>query len=96
MNSTEQIYTLVKQWCQALDSSKESEALRQIALISDCNCIAPAPNQLTEQDNQCVIQWLQENHPNVYLWAKSQQCIGHPAMIWGTESNLKTATPAKK
>jgi hypothetical protein len=81
VSTTEQIYKLVGQWCQALDPSRASEALRQIAIISDC--IPQIPNQLTEQDNQCVVQWLQENHPNAYLWARSQQWIGHPAMIWG-------------
>lgn len=95
VNSTEQIYKLVKQWCQALDSSKESEALRQIALISDC--IPQVPGQLTEEDNQCVVQWLQENHPNAYLWARSQQWIGHPAMIWGTQNcQNKVASCAKQ
>ena len=94
MNSTEQIYTLVKQWSQALDSSKESEALRQIALIS--HCIPQVPSQLTEQDNQYVVQWLQENHHNAYLWARSQQWIGHPAMIWGNKSCQKISTTAKQ
>lgn len=93
MNTTEQIYKLVTQWCQALDSSRQSEALRQIALISDC--IPQVPSKLTEQDNQCVVQWLQENHPNAYLWARSQQWIGHPAMIWGIENRQKTAASAK-
>ncbi|MGB5959347.1 MAG: hypothetical protein WBG73_01710 [Coleofasciculaceae cyanobacterium] len=96
VNTTEQIYKLVKQWCQALDSSKESEALHQIALISNCDCIPQVRGQFTEQDNQCVVQWLQENHPNAYLWAKSQQWIGHPAMVWGNESSPKTAINAKR
>ncbi len=94
MNSTEQIYTLVKQWSQALDSSRESEALRQIALIS--NCIPQVPSQLTEQDNQSVVQWLEANHPNAYLLARSQQWIGHPAMIWGNKSCQKTSTSANQ
>lgn len=81
MSTTEQIYKLVRQWCQAIDASRANEALRKIALISEC--IPQIPNQLTEQDNQLVMQWLQENHPNAYLWAKSQQWIGHPAIIWG-------------
>lgn len=81
VSTTEQIYKLVKQWCQAIDSSRASEALLQIALISEC--IPQIATQLTEQDNQLVMQWLQANHLNAYLWAKSQQWIGHPAMIWG-------------
>lgn len=87
MNTTEQVYKLVKQWSQAVDPSKESEALRQIALISDCGCVSQIRGQLTDQENKCVVQWLQKNHHNAYLWAKSQQCIGHPAMVWGSESS---------
>ena len=94
MSTTEQIYKLVGQWCQALDPSRASEALRQIAIISDC--IPQIPNQLTEQDNQCVVQWLQENHPNAYLWARSQQWIGHPAMIWGNHRQKGATARAKR
>lgn len=87
MNSPEQIYKLVEQWSHALDASKANEALRQIAIIT--RCIPQVPNQLTEQDNKCVVRWLQENHPTAYLWAMSQRSIGHPAMIWGAKINQK-------
>lgn len=87
MNSTEQIYKLVEQWSHALDTSKASEVLRQIAILT--RCIPQVPNQLTEQDNKYVVRWLQENHPTAYLWAMSQHSIGHPAMIWGAKSNQK-------
>lgn len=81
MDITEHIYQLVEQWCYAIDPSKASEALRQIAIIT--GCIPQVPRQLTEQQNKFVVQWLQENHPNIYLWAVSQRWIGHPAMVWG-------------
>lgn len=81
MNTTEFIYQLVKQWCSEHDTCKASEALRQIAIIA--GCLPDVPEQLSEQQGVSVIQWLKENHPNVYLWAMGQFCVGHPATVWG-------------
>jgi hypothetical protein len=78
---SEQIFELVKQWSAALDQPIKREALRQIAMTT--GCIPQLPEQWTDQQDGCVIQWLKENHPNAYLWAISQNCVGHPAMVWG-------------
>ncbi len=84
MDITEQIYQLVKQWGRALNPSQASTALRQIAQISGC---LPNPTQnFTEQEDKKVIRWLQENHPNAYLWAITQRSMGHPAIVWGAVS----------
>ena len=84
MDITDQIYQLVKQWGRALDPSQASTALRQIAKIS--GCIPNTPQHFTEQEDKKVIRWLQENHPNAYLWAITQRCMGHPAIVWGAVS----------
>lgn len=81
MDTTEQIYELVRQWCFARNSLKASEALRKIALIG--GCIPDIPEYLNEKQTKLVVQWLQENHPNAYLWAISQLWVGHPATVWG-------------
>lgn len=81
MEPTQQIYRLVKQWCSALERAEASAALRQIALIT--NCIPRMSEQLTAEQERNVIQWLQENYPNAYLWAMSQLWLGHPASLWG-------------
>ena len=87
MDTTEQIYRLIEQWSRAFDSKGASEALRQIAITT--GCIPQAPKQLSEQDNQRVMCWLQQNYPHAYLWAMSQRWVGHPAMVWGSASELK-------
>ena len=84
MDITDQIYQLVKQWGRALDSSQASTALLQIAKVS--GCISNIPSHFTEQEDQKVIRWLQENHPNAYLWAITQRSMGHPAIVWGAVS----------
>lgn len=94
MDTTEQIYRLVGQWCNSLDPYKASEALHQIAIIT--GCIPQPPKQWTEEEGKHVLGWLQEHHPNAYLWAMSQSWIGHPAIIWGTESNLKRSMSARR
>lgn len=81
MHTTEQIYKLVKQWCSARDQSRDSEAFRQIAIIT--GCIPYGSDPLTDKQHRCVLQWLQENHLNVYLWATGELYIGHPATVWG-------------
>ena len=81
MNNTEQIYQLVRQWCFARDQRKASEVLRQIAIVSEC--IPNVPDYLNDKQSLVVVQWLQQNHPNAYLWAISQSCVGHPATVWG-------------
>jgi hypothetical protein len=81
VDTGESIYVLVKQWCSALDPLMARESLRQIATLS--GCIAKIPDQWTEKQDKYVMQWLQERYPNVYLWAISQRCVGHPAMVWG-------------
>ncbi len=85
MDTTEQIYDLVKQWCFALDQRRANAALRQIAIAT--GCILDVPEQLNEKQSQFVLLWLQKNHPNTYLWAMSQFCVGHPAVIWGMGMN---------
>jgi|SRR6478672_2136522 len=87
MNTTEQIYQLVEQWCQTLNPSQSSEALRQIALIT--GCLPQVSKPLTENETKCVMQWLQENHPNAYLWAMSQRWVGHPAIVWGSNRRMQ-------
>ncbi|HEY9875802.1 MAG TPA: hypothetical protein V6D12_20390 [Candidatus Obscuribacterales bacterium] len=87
MDTTKQIYELVKQWCDNVDSSQGSEALRQIATIT--GCIPQIPVQWTEHEGKCVVRWLQKNHPNAYLWAMSQRWVGHPAIVWGSQNCLK-------
>jgi|GEM_PF-3575373 len=89
-DKTEHIYQLVEQWCQTLDSYQASEALRQIAIIT--GCLPQVSRYLTEQESRCVVQWLQENHPNAYLWAMSQRWVGHPAIIWGSGNSLKPSS----
>ena len=81
MDTTEQIYPLVRQWCFAYNSHRASEALRKIAIIS--GCITDVPEYLNDKQSKIVVQWLQQNHPNAYLWAISQLCVGHPATVWG-------------
>lgn len=86
----EQIYPLVKQWCDADNQSSANEALRQIAIIT--GCMQKVPNQLTEPQKRCVLQRLESNYPNAYLWAISQRCVGHPAMVWGLEGSQRVAS----
>lgn len=93
MDTTEQIYQLVKQWCSALDQHRASEALRQIAIFT--NCISDLPDQLTEKQEKCVIEYLQENYPNAYLLAIGKFWVGHPAAVWGTKT-AKVKLPASK
>lgn len=81
MNTTEQIYQLVRQWCFARDERRASEALRQIAIVT--GCISEIPEYLNEKQSKFVVGWLQKNHPNAYLWAISQFWVGHPATVWG-------------
>jgi hypothetical protein len=90
----EQIYPLVKQWCMTGDPSKASEVLRQIALVT--NCLPQMPKQLTEEQQRCVLRWLESNHPNAYLWAISQRCVGHPATVWGLDASQKVAFALRK
>lgn len=89
MDRSKQIYQLVEQWCHARDPLHTNESLRQIAILT--GCITQVPKQLSEQENQHIIQWLQENYPHAYLWAMSQNWIGHPAMLWGTLASTKGA-----
>ncbi len=92
VNTTEKIYELVRQWCFARDQRRASEALRQIAIIT--GCIPDLPEYLNEKQGKVVVKWLQENHPNAYLWAISQFCVGHPATVWGMGfANPRSVTP---
>jgi hypothetical protein len=88
VDTTEQVYRLIEQWSRAFDSTKASEALRQIAITT--GCIPQAPKHLSEQENQRVMRWLEQNYPHAYLWAMSQRWVGHPAMVWGSASELKS------
>lgn len=81
VDTTKEIYELVRQWCFARDQRRANEALRQIAIIT--GCIPEVPEYLNEKQGKVVVKWLQENHPNIYLWAISQFCVGHPATVWG-------------
>ncbi|MBE9168234.1 hypothetical protein IQ238_12155 [Pleurocapsales cyanobacterium LEGE 06147] len=90
VDTTEQIYRLIEQWSRAFDSIKASEALRQIAITS--GCIPQSTKQLSEQENQRVMRWLQQNYPHAYLWAMSQRWVGHPAMVWGSARELKSTS----
>lgn len=95
MDATDkQIYSLVEQWCAARDRSSVSEALRQIALVA--NCLPQVPKQLTEEQQKCVFRWLESNHPNAYLWAISQRCVGHPATVWSLDASQKVAFALRK
>lgn len=87
VDQTETIYQLVKQWCRAIAPNHANEALRQIAI--EAGCVLEGSQPLSEQHNQWVWQWLQEQHPNTYLWAMSQRSIRHPAMVWGTVKTSK-------
>ena len=64
-------------------ATRVEQALRQIAIIT--GCIPDVPEQLNDKQSSIVIKWLQENHPNTYLWAIAQLCVGHPATVWGTK-----------
>ncbi len=90
--ANEQIYRLVKQWCSANEQSKASEALRQIALIT--GCLQEVPSQLNEKQQKYVIGWLKSTHPNTYLWAVGQRCVGHPAIVWGNSDRPRKTTPS--
>lgn len=81
MDTTEQVYDLIKQWCNACDQHRANEALRQIAIVTEC--LADIPERLNEKQSKSVVQWLQINYPNAYLWAISQHWVGHPATVWG-------------
>lgn len=94
MDRTEQIYRLVKKWCRARDPLNADAALRQLAILT--GCLPNVPNQLSEQDHQQVLQWLQQHYPHAYLWVMSQQCIGHPAMVWGTASASRKMAVARR
>lgn len=82
MDSTEQIYQLVEQWCHALDPWNANAALRQIAVLT--GCLSHVSQPLSEEEGKYILRWLKDHHPNAYLWAMSQHSIGHPAMVWGT------------
>ena len=85
IDTTEQVYHLIKQWCFTRDQSRANEALRQIAIIT--KCIPEVPDQLTQKQGKVVVEWLQKNQPNTYLWAMSQLSMGHPAGVWGMGFN---------
>lgn len=85
----EQVYPLVKQWCTAGDQSNASKALRQIAIVT--NCLPEVPKQLTEEQQRCVLRWLESNYPNAYLWAISQRCVSHPAGVWGLDASQRVS-----
>lgn len=85
----EQIYPLVKQWTTASNQPTASEALRQIAIAT--NCLLQVPKQLTEDQQKYVLRWLELNYPNAYLWAISQRCVSHPAGVWGLNTSQRVA-----
>lgn len=92
MDTTEQVYQLIKQWCLASDRDRAGATLRQIALIT--KCLPEVPEQLTDKQLKYVVRWIQENHPNAYLWAIGQRCVGHPAAVWGMGlANLESVMP---
>lgn len=106
MDATEKIYQLVKQWSFDIDREQSTKALCEIALVA--GCISPEEaiiGEVNEHQYMGAIEWLQKNHPNIYLWAIGQRCIGHPAAIWGLvtpKQNLRsrfsvssTSTPQK-
>jgi hypothetical protein len=83
---------LVKQWSSTQDAVKANAMLRQIALLTGYSQAKSV--QLTELEQQRVLQWLQERYPYAYLLAMSQQSVGHPAMIWGR--NLQVTVSANR
>lgn len=87
--TNEQIYPLVKQWSTAGNQLIASEALRQIAIAT--NCLPQVPKQLTEEQQKYVLRWLELNYPNAYLWAISQRCVSHPAAVWGLNTSQRVA-----
>lgn len=95
MDATEKIYQLVKQWSFDIDGEQSTKALCEIALVA--GCISPEEaieGQVNEHQYMGAIEWLQKNHPNTYLWAIGQRCIGHPAAIWGLvtpKQNLRSS-----
>jgi hypothetical protein len=92
VDTTEQIYQLMKQWCFAGNQSQACATLRQIAVIA--GCFPEVPEQLTDKQLKYVMRWIQENHPNAYLWAMGQRCVGHPAAVWGMGlANLEPMMP---
>lgn len=92
VDTTKQIYQLIEQWCLAGDRSQARATLRQIAIVSEC--LPEVPAQLTDKQLKYVVRWIQENHPNAYLWAMGQRCVGHPAAVWGMGlANLESIVP---
>lgn len=81
INTDEQIFNLVQQWCHAPDKAQADEALRRIVYLTKCTSLTPAP--LSEEQMNAVMQWLQEHCPIAYLWAVGKQWVGHPATVWG-------------
>lgn len=84
VDATEKIYQLVKQWSLEIDREQLTKALCEIALVA--GCISPEEaitGQVNEHQYVSAIEWLQKNHPNIYLWAIGQRYIGHPTAIWG-------------
>lgn len=95
VDATEKIYQLVKQWSFEVDSHSATLALCQIALVAGCITQDEATKgKLNEHQYTNAIAWLQKNHPNVYLWAVGQNCIGHPAAIWGITKPNREFLPA--
>lgn len=60
MNTSEQIYQLVREWCFARDQQRASEVLRQIAIVS--KCIPDVPEYLNDLQSLVVVHWLQQKH----------------------------------
>jgi hypothetical protein len=88
LETTERIYKLIKRSSVPFAVVPQRDVLQQIASLTQC---LPSPSQQwTEQQDTDVMQWLQEHYPNIYLWAISQHCVGHPAMVWGADPSLLT------
>lgn len=86
VDAADRLYQLIQQWCDAADQPKAHKALRQIALLTAC---IPLRGQFGDADAQQVVQWLQDNHPNAYLWAIGRKWVGHPAIVWGIARSHK-------
>lgn len=87
VETEKRIYPLLKRWSTASDQLTASEALRQIAIAT--NCLPQTSKQLTEEQQKYVLRWLESNYANAYLWAISQRCVGHPAAVWGLNTSQR-------